>query len=107
MLKTLKKNFRIGITSEESELRATILDRLIREDSEEVIQEHKPDSSDRLRIARVFAHQKVKRSVLFTDPWRLCSGRHHKAFWHESYIVEVTTQICLCLVTIKKLHSLE
>ena len=44
--------------SEESELRATILDRLIREDSEEVIQEHKPDSSDRLRIARVFAHQK-------------------------------------------------
>ena len=88
-------------------MRATILDRLIREDSEEVIQEHKPDSSDRLRIARVFAHQKVRQSVLFTDPWRLWSGRLHKAFWHESCIAEVTTQICLCLVTIKKLHSFE
>ena len=33
----LKKDFRIGIMSEESELRATILDRLIREDSEKVI----------------------------------------------------------------------
>lgn len=53
------------------------------------------------------SHEKVRGWVPITALLGLWARRHHTQLPGTNQFVDMTTQVCICLVSIKKLHSFE